>query len=67
MTKIVLSNILTISISKQFLYFDGSYFIFQVIQTKVKENYNMKYWIKKCDPGVVSCFVAQVREVGKLF
>ena len=32
----------------------------QVIQSKVKENYNMNYWIKKCDPKVVSCFVAQV-------
>jgi len=30
-----------------------------VIQSKVKENYNMNYWKKKCDPGVVSCFVAQ--------
>ena len=35
--------------------------ILKVIQSKVKENYNMNYWKKKCDPGVVSCFVAQVR------
>ena len=32
----------------------------------MKENYNMNYWIKKCDPGVVSCFVAQVRKSGSI-
>ena len=34
--------------------------MFQVIQTKVKENYNMDMWIKQCDKGISSCFVAEV-------
>jgi len=31
----------------------------QVIQSKVKENYNMDMWIKQCDRGIYSCYVAQ--------
>ena len=34
----------------------------QVIQGKVKENYNMDMWIKQCDRGVLSCYIAQVKE-----
>eukprot|EP00090_Calanus_glacialis_P033111 TRINITY_DN54930_c0_g1_i1.p1 TRINITY_DN54930_c0_g1~~TRINITY_DN54930_c0_g1_i1.p1 ORF type:complete len:250 (-),score=63.23 TRINITY_DN54930_c0_g1_i1:78-827(-) len=30
-----------------------------VILAKVKENYNMAMWIKECDKGITSCFVAQ--------
>ena len=36
----------------------AKYFV-QVIQAKVKENYNLEMWIKQCDKRVQSCFVAQ--------
>jgi len=31
----------------------------QVIQGKVKENYNDDMWIRQCDRGVLSCYIAQ--------
>ena len=41
-------------------------FILQVIQGKVKENYNMDMWIKQCDRGVMSCYIAQVKSITRL-
>ena len=41
-------------------------FILQVIQGKVKENYNMDMWIKQCDRGVMSCYIAQVKRITRL-
>ena len=40
--------------------------ILQVIQGKVKENYNMDMWIKQCDRGVMSCYIAQVKSITRL-
>merc|ERR1712038_1563803 len=31
----------------------------QVIQDKVKKNYNMDMWIRQCDRGILSCYIAQ--------
>ena len=49
-----------------FLYFITYAMYFQVIQGKVKENYNMDMWIKQCDRGVASCYIAQVKRVKKI-
>ena len=37
-----------------------------MIQGKVKENYNMDMWIKQCDRGVMSCYIAQVNRITRL-
>ena len=38
----------------------------QVIQDKVKKNYNMDMWIRQCDRGILSCYIAQVALISDL-
>ena len=38
----------------------------QVIQDKVKKNYNMDMWIRQCDRGILSCYIAQVTVISDL-
>ena len=53
----------TLAIDERLLTVIIGILILQVIQGKVKENYNMDMWIKQCDRGVMSCYIAQVNSI----